>query len=67
MPGHIVKGSDAVKECHETVAKLEKLIAEHDVVFLLLDSREARWLPTVMATSMGKVRYSPNQLGLCCR
>jgi hypothetical protein len=56
MPGHIVKGAEAVAECKATVAKLEQLIAEHDVVFLLLDSREARWLPTVIATAQSKVR-----------
>lgn len=54
MPGHIVKGAEAVEECKATVAKLEKLISEHDVVFLLLDSREARWLPTVIATAQSK-------------
>lgn len=56
MPGHIVKGAEAVEECKATISKLEQLIAEHDVVFLLLDSREARWLPTVIATAQSKVR-----------
>jgi len=31
------------------VEQLEDLVKNHDVIFLLLDSREARWLPTVMA------------------
>lgn len=35
--------------------KLQELINEHDVVFLLMDSRESRWLPTVMAKSAGKI------------
>ena len=37
------------------VRVLESLIHEHDVVFLLLDTREARWLPTVMAASKRKL------------
>lgn len=35
---------------------MEKLIDEHDAVFLLMDSRESRWLPTVIGASKGKVR-----------
>jgi ubiquitin-like modifier-activating enzyme ATG7 len=30
------------------------MVAEHDVLFLLLDSREARWLPTVLANKFDK-------------
>lgn len=35
---------------------LEQLFDEHDVVFQLMDSRESRWLPTVMGAAKKKVR-----------
>ena len=48
MPGHTV--SDEKQESlFNDVAQLEGLVNSHDVIFLLLDSREARWLPTVLA------------------
>lgn len=34
---------------------LQKLIDEHDAIFLLMDTRESRWLPTVMAKAAGKI------------
>lgn len=35
--------------------KLQSLIQEHDVIFLLMDTRESRWLPTVMGKAAGKI------------
>ena len=37
------------------MAKLQALISSHDVTFLLMDTREARWLPTVLAAAAGKL------------
>ncbi|CAG2182136.1 unnamed protein product, partial [Oppiella nova] len=38
-----------VKEkCRQEVQLLEQLIDDNDVVFLLMDTRESRWLPTVL-------------------
>lgn len=47
MPGHASFAADA-EETQKTVNLLEDLIKEHDCVFLLMDSRESRWLPTVL-------------------
>lgn len=58
MPGHIVKGEEDEKLCLENVEKLSALIDEHDVIFLLLDSREARWLPTLLSTMKGKIVFN---------
>ncbi|KAF2436313.1 autophagy ubiquitin-activating enzyme ApgG [Tothia fuscella] len=52
MAGHPVLEEKKTKEEFE---KLKKLIEEHDVIFLLLDTRESRWLPTLMAKSAGKI------------
>lgn len=54
MPGHPIP-PQSVDQTKADVAKLEKLIDEHDVVFLLMDSRESRWLPTVVGAAKGKV------------
>uniref|UniRef100_A0A183EIK5 ThiF domain-containing protein n=1 Tax=Gongylonema pulchrum TaxID=637853 RepID=A0A183EIK5_9BILA len=42
----------------QVVTELEELVVEHDVTFLLLDSREARWLPTLLAALHGKLAIS---------
>ena len=58
MPGHPIPSNPAsIEETKRDVATLEKLIDEHDVVFLLMDSRESRWLPSVIAKSKGKVCF----------
>jgi len=48
MPGHVISEAteEKVRAAHDT---LRDLIIEHQVIFLLMDSRESRWLPTVMA------------------
>ncbi|XP_015176882.1 PREDICTED: ubiquitin-like modifier-activating enzyme atg7 isoform X1 [Polistes dominula] len=54
MPGHVV-GQSMLNATKEAVEKLENAIAGNDVVFLLLDSREARWLPTLLCAVMKKI------------
>ena len=48
MPGHSLAG-DANAE--QDLQDLSAMVAAHDVVFLLTDTREARWLPTVLAAA----------------
>ncbi|XP_071960528.1 ubiquitin-like modifier-activating enzyme ATG7 [Antedon mediterranea] len=56
MPGHPVGTTDeAVDRVKDAVVQLEQLISSHDVVFLLMDTRESRWLPTVIAASKRKL------------
>lgn len=54
MPGHPVPAS-ATTATEDAVQKLEELIAAHDAVFLLMDSRESRWLPTLLGASQRKI------------
>ena len=54
MPGHPVPPS-LIDSTRADVATLEKLIDEHDVVYLLMDSRESRWLPTLLGAAKSKV------------
>ena len=52
LAGHPVVDEKCVKSEFDT---LQLLIEEHDAVFLLMDTRESRWLPTVMGKAAGKI------------
>lgn len=62
MPGHPMPPS-ARDQTKKDLEQLEALIEEHDVVYLLMDSRESRWLPTVIGAAKGKV----SERSLCVR
>lgn len=51
MPGHPLVGPQETEAAARDVARLDALVRGHDVVFLLTDTRESRWLPTVMAAA----------------
>uniref|UniRef100_A0A8B9YP04 Ubiquitin-like modifier-activating enzyme ATG7 n=1 Tax=Bos mutus grunniens TaxID=30521 RepID=A0A8B9YP04_BOSMU len=56
MPGHPVNFSSiTLEQARRDVEQLEQLIDSHDVVFLLMDTRESRWLPAVIAASKRKL------------
>ncbi|KAJ3275277.1 hypothetical protein HDV01_001004 [Terramyces sp. JEL0728] len=52
MPGHLI---DAENVTRDRIVQLETLISEHDAIFLLTDSRESRWLPTVLGAKLQKI------------
>jgi ubiquitin-like modifier-activating enzyme ATG7 len=52
MLGHPITNEANTKTDFET---LQKLIEEHDAIFLLMDTRESRWLPTLMGKAAGKI------------
>ena len=53
MPGHPV--SKRTNQEEVDTAKLEELIKGHDVVYLLTDTRESRWLPTLICSAENKM------------
>ncbi|VDN12697.1 unnamed protein product [Dibothriocephalus latus] len=64
MPGHAISSISVntdpaiqpqVVAARKACEQLDELIRTHDVVFLLLDTREARWLPTMLATYHSKI------------
>ena len=50
MPGHPVSGDDATRALAD-VERLEALVKTHDAVFCLTDTRESRWLPTLLCAA----------------
>ncbi|KAF2724306.1 hypothetical protein K431DRAFT_156013 [Polychaeton citri CBS 116435] len=52
MAGHPIVEEERTQKDYE---RLKRLIDDHDAVFLLMDTRESRWLPTVMAKAAGKI------------
>lgn len=52
MPGHRVEDEE---ETLTTLRSLIELVKEHDILFLLTDSRESRWVPSVLGSALNKV------------
>jgi ubiquitin-like modifier-activating enzyme ATG7 len=52
MLGHPMTDTEKTKD---EFKKLQKLVSEHDAIFLLMDTRESRWLPTVMGKAANKI------------
>jgi ubiquitin-like modifier-activating enzyme ATG7 len=52
MLGHPVLDETKTKA---DFTKLQALIEDHDAIFLLMDTRESRWLPTVMGKAANKI------------
>ncbi|KAF4319029.1 hypothetical protein BBO99_00006640 [Phytophthora kernoviae] len=55
MAGHALSSPQLLEEAQKGLETLEQLIESHDVIFLGTDSRESRWLPTVIAASKRKL------------
>lgn len=54
MPGHPVPSQEedrVLEDCRH----LHDLIDSHDAVFLLTDTRESRWLPSLLCANANKV------------
>jgi len=54
MPGHAFNAKEE-ESVRQDTEKMQELIDDADVVFLLTDTRESRWLPTVMARASNKM------------
>jgi ubiquitin-like modifier-activating enzyme ATG7 len=54
MPGHPINDSSKQKTL-EVVDSIVEMIKESDVLFLVTDSRESRWLPTLLGSYFGKI------------
>lgn len=60
MPGHAIPDSMRAKTA-ENIQLISQLIQSHDVLFLVTDSRESRWLPTLIGAFYGKVSSNDNK------
>lgn len=55
MPGHPLTSEAEAASTKRDAGTLEALVSSHDVVFILTDSRESRWLPTLLAAKHDKI------------
>lgn len=54
MPGYKPDLQESAEMC-KSAKILDELILEHDTIFLMTDTRESRWLPTVIAMAHKKL------------
>ena len=54
MPGHPVPSQEE-QNVLDDCRRLHDLVDSHDAVFLLTDTRESRWLPTLLCANANKV------------
>lgn len=54
MPGHPVPSQEE-QSVLDDCRRLHDLIDSHDAVFLLTDTRESRWLPSLLCANTNKV------------
>lgn len=52
MLGHPITDQASTKKDFD---QLKELFDSHDIIFLLMDTRESRWLPAVMGKASGKI------------
>jgi ubiquitin-like modifier-activating enzyme ATG7 len=52
LPGHPAD----LSHVEQSYSQLEQLVNNHDVVFMLTDSRESRWLPSLLVQAAGEKR-----------
>lgn len=55
MPGHPLTPGTETEKAKSDAETLEALVSSHDVVYILTDSRESRWLPTLLSAKHDKV------------
>jgi len=51
MPGHYIE----LDELKSSVSEVDELISTHDIIYLLMDTRESRWLPTLLGKIHNKI------------
>lgn len=61
MPGHSVETE--LEEAEAAATKLDQLVREHDVVFLLTDTRESRWLPSLLCATHDRCLIDVSHFG----
>ena len=62
VPGHLDSASkmaSVLDDCKQ----LQTLVAANDAVFLLTDTWESRWLPTLLCVSENKVKLEHKYIG----
>lgn len=55
LPSRKLVDKKAETSFFDKIEKLENIIKEHDVIFLLTDSRESRWFPTLLGKVHNKI------------